>query len=120
MSYNVRLSDNFKREAKRLIKKYRSLKVELAELMEELEENPKQGILITTDIYKIRMAVKSKGRGKSGGVRILTFINEDKQKILLFSIFDKSEKDNLSQKQIADLVKDFKWEDDEDNKSEEE
>ena len=57
MSYIVELSDNFKKEAKRLIKKYPSLKTELAQLFTELEANPTLGTHLGNDIYKIRLAV---------------------------------------------------------------
>ncbi|EOR96366.1 hypothetical protein ADIARSV_0443 [Arcticibacter svalbardensis MN12-7] len=54
MSYSIELSENFKKEAKRLIKKYPSLKSELAELFTDLEENPTLGTPLGNDIYKIR------------------------------------------------------------------
>jgi len=57
------------------IKKYRSLKDELKGLSEELESNPRKGALIGEDTYKIRVAVKSKGKGKSGGMRIITYVH---------------------------------------------
>ncbi len=43
MSYSIELSSNFKKEAKRLTKKYPSLKTELAQLFAELENNPTLG-----------------------------------------------------------------------------
>jgi mRNA-degrading endonuclease RelE of RelBE toxin-antitoxin system len=73
MSYRVELSDNFKREAKKLVKKYPSLKTELAELFSLLEENPTTGVPPGNDIYKIRLAIASKNKGKSGGARVLSF-----------------------------------------------
>jgi mRNA-degrading endonuclease RelE of RelBE toxin-antitoxin system len=67
MSYKVELSANFKKEAKNLVKKYPSLKTELAVLFAELEVNPTKGTSLGNDVYKIRLAVASKGKGKSGG-----------------------------------------------------
>ena len=64
MSYSIQLSDNFKKEAKKLNKKYASLKDELAELFEELQENLTLGTSLGNDIYKIRLAITSKGKGK--------------------------------------------------------
>ncbi len=69
---NVSATPNFQGEAKTLIEKFRSLKGELADLISELEQEPKTGTLITENVYKIRLAVKSKGKGKSGGMRIIT------------------------------------------------
>jgi mRNA-degrading endonuclease RelE of RelBE toxin-antitoxin system len=59
MSYNVELSENFKKEAKKLSKKYPSLKTELTRLFTELQENPTIGIPLGNDIYKIRIAITS-------------------------------------------------------------
>jgi mRNA-degrading endonuclease RelE of RelBE toxin-antitoxin system len=107
MSYNVELSANFKKEAKRLSKKYPSLKIELAELFEQLEETPTIGTPLGNDIYKIRLAIASKNKGKSGGARVLSFVKVTENSVLLFSIYSKGEVDNLTDKQIQDLIKDY-------------
>jgi len=110
MEANVIVTPNFQREAKKLMKKYRSLKSELAELAEQLEENPKIGILIGEDTYKIRLAVKSKGKGKSGGMRVITCVeievieNEEKTDVYLLSIYDKSKYENISDKVLEGLI----------------
>jgi mRNA-degrading endonuclease RelE of RelBE toxin-antitoxin system len=107
MSYSIELSDNFKKEAKRLSKKYSSLKSELAELFAELEENPTLGTSLGNDIYKIRLAIASKGKGKSGGARVLSFVKVIETTVLLFSIYSKGEVDNLTDKQIKELIKEY-------------
>jgi mRNA-degrading endonuclease RelE of RelBE toxin-antitoxin system len=107
MRYSVVLSLNFKKEAKRLSKKYPSLKTELTELFTELEENPTIGISLGNDIYKIRLAIASKNKGKSGGARVLSFVKVTQTTVLLFSIYSKSEVDNLTDKQIQDLIQDY-------------
>lgn len=107
MPYKVELSDNFKKEAKRLVKKYRSLKAELAKLITELEAHPTKGIHLGNDIYKIRLALASKGKGKSGGARVLTFVKVSDTTVLLFSIYNKGEKDTISDKELMELIKDL-------------
>ena len=107
MSYNIELSANFKKEAKRLTKKYPSLKTELAELFTELEENPTTGTPLGNDIYKIRLAIASKNKGKSGGARVLSFVKVTQTTVLLFSIYNKGEIDNLNDKEIKELIKDY-------------
>jgi mRNA-degrading endonuclease RelE of RelBE toxin-antitoxin system len=67
MSYRVELTENFKKEAKKLIKKYPSLRAELASLGKELSENPTLGTPLGCDVYKIRLSIASKNKGKSGG-----------------------------------------------------
>ena len=107
MNYSIELSANFKKEAKRLVKKYPSLKTELAELFIELEDNPTTGTPLGNDIYKIRLAIASKNKGKSGGARILSFVKVMQTTVLLFSIYSKGEMDNLTDKEIKELIKDY-------------
>jgi mRNA-degrading endonuclease RelE of RelBE toxin-antitoxin system len=107
MSYSIELSANFKREAKRLSKKYLSLKSELKELFEELEKNPTLGIPMGNDIYKIRLGIVSKNKGKSGGARILSFVKITHTTVLLFAIYSKGEMDNITDKQIQYLIKEY-------------
>jgi mRNA-degrading endonuclease RelE of RelBE toxin-antitoxin system len=104
MSYSIELSDNFKKEAKRLGKKYPSLKNELAKLFEELEENPTKGTPLGNDVYKIRLGISSKNKGKSGGARVITFVKVTETSVLLFSIYNKGEKDNITDIDIQALL----------------
>ena len=105
MSFEVELTDHFKKEAKKLTKKYRSLITELEALGNELAENPKTGTPLGHDVYKVRLAVSSKGKGKSGGARVITFVKVVKEKVYLVSIFDKGQLDNLTKDQIIELLK---------------
>ena len=105
MNYSIELSANFKKEAKRLSKKYPSLKFELEVLFSELEKNPKLGTPLGNDIYKIRLSIASKNKGKSGGARVLSFVKVTVTTVLLFSIYSKSEVDNLTDKEIKELIK---------------
>ena len=107
MSYSIELSANFKKEAKRLTKKYPSLKEELAFLFEELEQKPTMGTPLGNDIYKIRLSIASKNKGKSGGARVLSFVKIIQSTVLLFSIYNKGEIDNITLKQIKELIKDY-------------
>ncbi len=65
---------NFEREAKKLLKKYPSLKQEFFDLSEKLRHNPGLGVKLSHNVYKIRVAVKSKGKGKRGGLRMITYV----------------------------------------------
>ena len=44
------------------------------DLFEELSENPILGTSLGDNCYKVRVAIKSKGKGKSGGARVITYI----------------------------------------------
>ncbi|MCF8373117.1 MAG: type II toxin-antitoxin system RelE/ParE family toxin [Bacteroidales bacterium] len=107
MRYSVDTTPNFEKEAKRLIKKYQSLKAEIHNLVEVLANEPFQGKHLGNSIYKIRIAVKSKGKGKRGGARIMTMVKIADEKVYLFSIYSKGEKDAISDTEIQDLIKDI-------------
>jgi hypothetical protein len=105
MSYKIQLTDNFKKEAKKLIKKFPSLKKEIAALGDELSKHPTQGIPLGNDVYKIRLAIASKNKGKSGGARIITFVKIIDQTVFLISIYSKGDRESISDKEIKDLLK---------------
>jgi mRNA-degrading endonuclease RelE of RelBE toxin-antitoxin system len=105
MRYKIELSENFIKEAKKLIKKFPSLKQELGELFSALEINPTMGTPLGNDIYKIRLAIASKNKGKSGGARVLSFVKITATTVLLFSIYNKGDIDNLTDKEIQSLIK---------------
>lgn len=67
----IRISDEFKSAYKRLKKKHKSLEADFEALLVSLQENPFQGVEILENIRKIRMNIASKGRGKSGGARVI-------------------------------------------------
>jgi len=107
MSYNVELSANFKKEAKPLIKRYPSLKTELATLFKELEEDPIQGTSLGNDVYKIRLGIASKNKGKSGGARIISFVKIIDETVYLLSIYNKGDRDSISDAEIESILKNY-------------
>ena len=104
MKFIVIPSDKFKKEAKRLIKKFPSLKQELIELNYVLENEPELGTPLGNNTFKIRIAIKSKGKGKSGGARIITFLVTENREVYLLTIYDKSEFDNLDDKILKSII----------------
>lgn len=105
MSYKIELTDNFKKEAKKLIKKYASLRSEIVELGKELTENPTFGTPLGKDVYKIRLAIVSKNKGKSGGARVISYVKIINETVFLLSIYNKGEKDTISDSEIEELLK---------------
>lgn len=100
----------FKRQAKRLAKKYHSLKEDLVVLHNELRTNPYIGIELGNNTRKVRMAILSKGKGKSGGARVITYVvnkSVDSYNIRLLTIYDKSEIENVSDSYLRMLVDQF-------------
>jgi len=105
MSFNIIPIPAFRVEFKQLYKKYPSLKKEIEELGSLLESDPIQGTAIGKDCYKIRLAVRSKNAGKSGGAKIITHVKIIKQTVYLLSIYDKSEQASITEKEIAARIK---------------
>ena len=105
MSFSVIPSDKFKKEAKRLTKKYPSLKTELADLAQALSANAEIGTALGDGMYKIRLAVKSKSKGKSGGARVVTYVLTAHGEVYLLTIYDKSEFDSVDDKALAQIIK---------------
>lgn len=105
MSFNVYTTDFFDREMKKLSKKYPSVKVDYKALVDSLKEDPKQGQPLGKDCYKIRMAITSKGKGKSGGSRVITCVKIVAGSVFLLSIYDKGDKESISDKELDELLR---------------
>ena len=105
MSYNIVTIPSFERELKFLAQKHRSIPTDFENLLDNLELNPTMGDEVLKDCYKIRMAISSKGKGKSGGARIITFVYVLAETIYLLSIYDKSETVTISDKELRELIK---------------
>lgn len=111
MNCRISLSPFFAREAKKLKKRYKSLDKDLAVLHKELQENPKLGVDLGHGIRKIRLAIGSKGKGKSHGARIISCIiamDLENAEVLLLTIYDKAERDNITPQEIASLLQKLK------------
>ena len=111
MSYVINPHKTFLVEAKRLKKRYRSFNDDLEDFKKGLQENPFQGIELCPGIRKIRMSIKSKGRGKSGGARVITanevIIAEHKGRIALLTIYDKSDASTVDVKVIRQMAQEI-------------
>jgi len=104
MSYNIIPIEKFKKEVKRLIRKYPSLIKELADLNDILSKQPTTGTPLGNDTYKIRLSIKSKGKGKSGGARVITYIVTENKEVYLLTIYDKSELDSIDTKTVKVII----------------
>ena len=107
MSYKIIATPHFQRELKRLAKKYPSIAADISDLVKSLHQRPIQGDEVFKNCYKIRFTIKSKGRGKSGGGRVVTFVKFVNNELYLLTIFDKSEKENVTDAFIRELLKDL-------------
>jgi hypothetical protein len=77
----------------------------LQELVDRLSEKPDIGINLGHNVYKIRLAVSSKGKGKSGGARVITYLITGEYEVYLVFIYDKSQLENISKEKIFEMLK---------------
>ena len=98
-------TNDFERAAKRLSKKYPSLAADIRNLKADLIENPYLGIPLGDDMYKVRLAISAKNKGKSGGARVITCVKIVDDEIHLLTMYDKSEIDNISDEYLDELRK---------------
>ena len=106
MNCKISAIPSFKKDLKRLGKRYRSLKDDYKKLLVSLHENPLQGVDLGGGLHKVRMAITSKGKGKSGGARVITLValvSAEEGEVLLLTMYDKSERENISDKELMDL-----------------
>lgn len=109
MNYLIIATKNFEKEVKRLAKKFPSLITDLEILEKKLRENPFIGEPIGKKAYKIRIAVRSKGKGKRGGMRIITYVELDilidnLTNVYLLTIYDKSETETITNTELKRLI----------------
>ena len=108
MSCNIITTLDFVRELRHLSKRYRSIKDDVAKLGEQLRANPTLGTDLGGGIRKIRLAIGSKGRGKSGGARVITYnivAKVDGNTVILVTIYDKAEHSSIEKREIVALLK---------------
>ena len=104
MKYNVLTIPPFDRQLKRLVKKYPSLKTEYAVLIGDLETTPQKGTYLGNNCFKIRLGIVSKGRGKSGGARVITHFYIENETVFLLAIYDKNQQTDISDKELKELL----------------
>ena len=105
---NVIYSDIFESKLKRFAKKFPSVLDEIEELTNQLEENANLGIPLGSGLHKIRLSVESKGGGKSGGFRVITYVVyqiPELSDIYFLTLYDKSEDSSFKKEQLLKLVK---------------
>lgn len=117
MSVTVRVTKSFVSALKPLLKKYPSLKRDLLKLEKEITDNPKSGTALGHNAYKIRLKISSKGRGKSGGARVISLLettlvgdvqfSEDETVVNLITIYDKADTATITDKELKDIIKSF-------------
>ncbi len=104
MSYSILPTLRFEKELKRLVKKFPSLKNEFSELLAALGADPQSGSFIGNNCYKIRLAIQSKGKGKRGGARVVSYLYVVTETVYLLTIYDKGEKADLKPNELKEMI----------------
>ncbi|MEO6404496.1 MAG: addiction module toxin RelE, partial [Ferruginibacter sp.] len=104
---NVIPNKSFLSDLKKLSKKYPSLKNDVNDLVASLKVNPKLGDPLGKDCYKIRLLIKSKGKGKSGGGRLINCVKLLRSSVYLLAIFDKADFDTLNTHDLQERLKEI-------------
>lgn len=104
MSYAVETVPDFDRDARKLAKRYPSFGDDLAVLIADLEHDPHVGASLGSGLRKVRMAIASKGKGKSGGARVIIFLVEVDQRVVLLATYDKSDRATIPTKELRERV----------------
>ena len=107
MSYNIKITPNFDKEAKRIAKKHKGIKSDIAKLIEDLENNPTKGTNLGQNVYKIRLSISGTSKGKSGGARIITYVVILSEVVYLSEIYLKNEHDTVDTDLVVQRLKDF-------------
>ena len=110
MSFEILTTSYFDLEAKRLAKRHRNFIEDLQDFQEELLKNPYQGTELSPGIRKIRLSIDSKGRGKSGGARVITFtylVDEKDGVVILLLLYDKADASSIKMNVVRKIIKDL-------------
>lgn len=110
MSNKIVVRKNFQKQAKRLAKRYKSFPNDLQKLVDELKENATLGISLGGNVCKIRLAISSKNKGKSGGARVISYIYQTAETVYLLSIYDKADTENITDNELKNLIEEVEAE----------
>lgn len=105
MSFKIEATEDFRKAFKKLAKRYKSFASDFKEFTKSLEENPYQGDELTPGVRKIRMSITSKGKGKAGGARVITYtvaVSQESGDVYLIDLYDKSDYSTV----IVSVIKD--------------
>lgn len=102
---NVKISEDFRVAYKRLKKRYKSLETDFERLLASLLQDPMQGVELEGGVRKVRLAITSKGRGKSGGARVIIRVRIVADELQLLYIYDKSDFENVNDAYLRDIMK---------------
>lgn len=107
MKNRVLIEESFKKPARKLAKRYPSFPQDVLHLIDELEINALLGASLGRNLRKIRLAIRSKGKGKSGGARVIAYVYLQAGRVHLLTVYDKADRDSISDEELSRFVKEL-------------
>ena len=105
MISEIRFSEEFQKSFKRLKKRYHSLPDDFKNLLLSLQADPYQGVELHDGMRKVRLSIASKGKGKSGGGRVIIRLTIEDTRLSFLYIYDKSDMSNVSEQFLDYIIK---------------
>ncbi|MCT7566129.1 type II toxin-antitoxin system RelE/ParE family toxin [Aliarcobacter butzleri] len=102
----IEYADTFLKEAKQLSKKFKLLKSDLKQAVDEIETKNDLGVYLGFNLFKKRVKNSSIPTGKSGGFRVIIY-QQIENRVVLISIYSKTEKENLSDEELSEIIKQY-------------
>jgi mRNA-degrading endonuclease RelE of RelBE toxin-antitoxin system len=103
MNFKIETIPRFEKDVKKLKKKFPKIKNDLVDFIDKLSSNPKLGIDLGENIFKVRVPNSSIPTGKSGGFRIITYYKKDTI-LYLVTIYSKTEQDNILTEKLKKII----------------
>ena len=103
MNFKIETIPRFEKDVKKLKKKFPKIKNDLVNFIDKLSSNPKLGIDLGENIFKVRVPNSSIPTGKSGGFRIITYYKKDTI-LYLVTIYSKTEQDTILTEKLKKIV----------------
>jgi len=102
----VQYAEAFKRQLKRLSRKYRRIRADMQPLIDDLTAGERPGDQIQGagyTVYKVRVRNTDARRGKSGGYRVIYYL-VDRDDVLLVTVYSKTEQDDIEADKIQRII----------------
>lgn len=114
MTPKVEFAPYFLKDLKRLKRKYSQVTDVVEELVKALENGEQPGDKIPNvgyDVYKVRLKNPSAGRGKSGGFRVIYYV-QLADFVILVTIYSKSQQADFPAERLRKIIDEFQNDDD--------
>lgn len=116
MPTTVNIPPEVQKKIKRLKRKYPAVTGEVRKLVVQLEDDDRPGDKIAEvgyDVYKVRLPNPSAQRGKSGGFRVIYYV-QLADHVILITIYSKTEQTDISSDKIRQVLENIIPVDDDD------